>query len=543
MDYIYKRWSALIDITTVCPHSCVYCTRYERHLRPDQRRHMPLEQIEAAILAYKDWPTEVSIIGGEPLLHPQFDEINALLRKHLPQEKLNIFTSGLPSTPKTVSTTPLDPNSLYNWKPEYPWTQWPETNSDMTRTYRTIRFNPHNEEQMTSCSHHPLTIAVEEAVPDKALMWKLINNCWLQRCWSPTVNIHGAYFCEVGAALDMLLFDGANAWPVEAGGWKRKPHEFQEQVSQLCPRCGMCLPGERQLLGHRGELFSPGLLGDFRKRKLIRLNDQVSVVDQQYDVDTIERYAKTWYPGNYREDIVEDEDLPSFFKGFNVPLRLKDNDESLFCVDTDAEYAEALKRVVTLPIVEGPHLAPKRRYFLYQGLPFDALYDQYPFVLPERRHERHLYYRGLMLYLRCLLDDEAFAQLPGEDCSFEELAALPDKIHTLFNTVLLGEVEKRAKALAGREVYFWGCGAAWRQYRQFFSNVNARCFLVDVGSAPAKVDGLEIRNPEHMAEEFAKDGNLPIVVFARRLHMPGIEQALIRYGLKQREIIWAPLEA
>ena len=46
-----------------------------------------------------------------------------------------------------------------------------------------------------------------------------------------------------------------------------------------------------------------------------------------------------------------------------------------------------------------------------------------------------------------------------------------------------------------------------------------------------------------MAEEFARDGNLAIVVFARRLHMPGIEQALIRYGLKQREIIWAPLEA
>lgn len=95
---------------------------------------------------------------------------------------------------------------------------------------------------------------------------------------------------------------------------------FRNRSASFARVAGMCLPGERQLLGHRGELFSPGLLGDFRKRKLIRLNDQVSVVDQQYDVDTIERYAKTWYPGNYREDIVEDEDLPSFFKGFNVPL-------------------------------------------------------------------------------------------------------------------------------------------------------------------------------------------------------------------------------
>lgn len=543
MDYIYKRWSALIDITTVCPHACVYCTRYERHLRPDQRRHMSLDQIEAAIIAYKDWPTEVSIIGGEPLLHPQFTEINALLRKHLPQQKLNIFTSGVPSTPKTISATPPDPSSLYNWKPEYTWSQWPETNSDMTRTYRTIRYNPHNEEQMTSCSHHPLTIAVEEAVPDKALMWKLINNCWLQRCWSPTVNIYGAYFCEVGAALDMLLFDGANAWPVEAGWWKRKPHEFQDQVSKLCPHCGMCLPGERQLIGHRGELFSPGLLEDFRNRKLIRLDNLVTVVDKQYDVETIERFAKTWYPGNYREDIVEDENLPSFFKGLNVPLRLKENDPYFFRVDTDAEYAAALDRVVHLTTVAGQHLSPKRRYFLYQGLPYDALYDQYPFVLPEHSHERHLYYRGLMLYLRSLLDDEAFAQLPGEDCSFDELAALPDKIYALLNTVLQSKVEKSARSLAGREVYFWGCGIAWQQYRQHFSKVRGRCFLVDVGSPPATVDGITVRNPEHMAQEFATDGNLPVVIFARRQHMPAIEQSVIRYGLKQREIIWAPLEA
>ena len=46
-----------------------------------------------------------------------------------------------------------------------------------------------------------------------------------------------------------------------------------------------------------------------------------------------------------------------------------------------------------------------------------------------------------------------------------------------------------------------------------------------------------------MAQEFATDGNLPVVIFARRQHMPAIEQSVIRYGLKQREIIWAPLEA
>jgi hypothetical protein len=193
--------------------------------------------------------------------------------------------------------------------------------------------------------------------------------------------------------------------------------------------------------------------------------------------------------------------------------------------------------------MEGQHPVLKPRYFLHRGLSFDALHDQYPFVLPEYAAWRHLYYRGLTLYLRALLDDEAFARLPGEECSFAELVALPDRILRLVGGILFQTVRERAAGLAGREAYFWGYGAAWRHYRELFAEVKPRCFLVDLPGGQEMAEGVPVRHPGDMERDMANDGGLPVVLFVRRQHISGLEHALAKYpALAGREIIWAPLE-
>jgi hypothetical protein len=503
---------------------------------------MPIEKVEEAIIAYSDWPTEISIIGGEPLLHPQLKEINALLRKYLPQEKLNLFTAGLPNMNLETSNIPCDPNSCYEWRPEFPWTRWPENNSDLTRTYRTIRFNPHSREQMSTCSHHPLTVAVSEAVPNEALMWKLINNCWLQRCWSPTVNIHGAYFCEVGAAIDMILFDGANAWGVVKHWWKRRPEEFQEQVSKICVHCGMCLPQERQQIGDSSEIFSPLLLDKFKELGMQRL-DNVAIVKKTYNIEDIEHNAKSWYPGNYREDIVDDEEIPEFFKGLSIPLRLDIGDERVFPVDTQKDYSASLERAAQLPISEGPYHALKRRYFLYKNIHFDALYDQYPFVLQEHKNIRKLYYRGLMLYLKALTDNEHFSSLPREDCCDDDLFSLPNLIMKIYAQHTEMQVKKIAQLLNGKHVYFWGCGAAWERYQHIFSNVIPLCFLVGANYKKYTSKNLPIYHPEEVPQKLKLEKNSALVVFARRQHISNIEKNIAKIEwLRDKNIFWAPMD-
>jgi len=79
-------------------------------------------------------------------------------------------------------------------------------------------------------------------VEDEALMWELIRACPFQEHWSPVINDHGAYFCEIGATQDRILHGGRHAWPVKPGWWDKRPEDFEDQVQALCVNCSGCLP-------------------------------------------------------------------------------------------------------------------------------------------------------------------------------------------------------------------------------------------------------------------------------------------------------------
>lgn len=321
MQPMNKAWCVQIDVTNYCVRSCLYCSRYNRHLRPDQRAHMPVETFSAALRRLRHWPGKIGVIGGEPLLHPEFKTLNALLRRHFPphhslrarlaallkrrplpaNKKLGLWTSGLPGTPLAD----------------------PRHDPDIAATYGFIAYNPHDAEQMKKCRHQPLTVAIREAVPDEALMWQLIDNCWVQRTWCPSITHKGAYFCEVAAAQDILLNDGANAWPIEPGWWSAPPNsrEFLAQKEALCPNCGMAIPMERELLLKQSEKISPQLLEAFRARKLKRIHEQdVEIFSGTFSKEELQQNILSWYPGNYREDVKPDEQAREG-RGFPGELR------------------------------------------------------------------------------------------------------------------------------------------------------------------------------------------------------------------------------
>jgi len=287
MKNISESWCIQIDITNYCTHKCLYCSRYNRHLRPNQRKHMNIETFLLALKSLKDWPTKIGIIGGEPLLHPEFKLINYLLRKHFPKDKLGLWTSGIPNTDLTD----------------------PRTDPDIMRTYGFVAYNPHTIEQKKKCRHQPLTIAISEVVPEN-IMWKLIDQCWVQRTWCATITHKGAYFCEVAAAQDILLNEGQNAWQIEDNWWEIGPDssKFQEQVKKLCPNCGMALPLERETLEVIKEKITPLLLKKFTDSNLLHTSkNDIEIFHHVFTKGEINKNIMNWYPGNYREDLTSDE--------------------------------------------------------------------------------------------------------------------------------------------------------------------------------------------------------------------------------------------
>ena len=84
-----------------------------------------------------------------------------------------------------------------------------------------------------------------------------------------------------------------------------------------------------------------------------------------------------------------------------------------------------------------------------------------------------------------------------------------------------------ASSFAGKEVYFWGCGATYKKYRHFFADAQVRCILFDLPNAPQSVDGIPVKHPAELYKTSAE--RLPVIVFTRAMYCSTIEESL--YGL------------
>lgn len=215
-----EQWAIQIDVTNVCNRACSNCTRFVgHHQRPF---FMSVDQFANAVDALKDFPAKsplashephklIGVLGGEPLLHPQFADLTKIMMDVIPERKHRGLWTGLPWT-KTKHAAVIEEAFGY------------------------INHNMHN----TECRHSPILIAVSDRVKDEEERRRLIDNCWLQRLWSGTITPRGFFFCEVAASFD-LLFDGPGGLPVEPGCWDRPLEDFQEQIDFACGRCGIPL--------------------------------------------------------------------------------------------------------------------------------------------------------------------------------------------------------------------------------------------------------------------------------------------------------------
>ena len=214
MRPLYEMEIIQIDVTNACVNSCSNCTRLIGHHR--KPFFMDFDTFCNAVDSLADFPGIVGMIGGEPLLHPNFEEMARYMAEKLPNPKQRGLWSTIPKGNKYGSI--------------------------IKEVFGTQYFNDHTAKNIL---HQPVLVAAEDAVKDKDEMWELIDNCWVQNMWSASITPKGAFFCEVAASFDML-FDGPGGWPVEPDWWKRGVDDFAEQKNRACPRCGCAIPLERR---------------------------------------------------------------------------------------------------------------------------------------------------------------------------------------------------------------------------------------------------------------------------------------------------------
>jgi hypothetical protein len=202
-----------IEITNACPINCSNCTRFCGHQKP---YFMSLNLVEQCLQSMKDYPKMIGIMGGEPLLHPKFEQICKMAGQHFEPRQLGLWTS------------------LPEGKEKY--------RNVICETFGHIFVNDHSRDDIY---HAPILVASEDIVPDMRDLMFIADKCWLQNAWSACMNPKGAWFCEIAGALSILL-DGPEGWPIEHKWWLKTPLYFRSQAEWACPKCGVCLPLPRR---------------------------------------------------------------------------------------------------------------------------------------------------------------------------------------------------------------------------------------------------------------------------------------------------------
>jgi hypothetical protein len=199
-----------IEITNVCNRKCGNCTRFCSLIKKPY--FMPLDQVKRAVDSMIGFPHMTGCMGGEPLLHPDFEAICKYMQAKIPKKQLGLWTS-LPPGKEHYAALICD-------------------------VFEHIFVNDH---EGPAIYHQAPLVGIQEAFTNKKEMWIHIDKCWAQASWSASINPRGAWFCEIAAALSMLFGEG-KGWEIEPEWWTRIPKDYTSQMERFCPRCGFALP-------------------------------------------------------------------------------------------------------------------------------------------------------------------------------------------------------------------------------------------------------------------------------------------------------------
>nr|WP_312577415.1 hypothetical protein [Sedimentibacter sp.] len=226
-----------IDITNACIHECSNCTRFCGHFK--KPFYMDFDTFKRAVDSLEEFEGFILIMGGEPTLHPQFEQFVEYAFKKSPMNyNLN---SGRKPQRHFISyreqCTSFGKYALNKKKGLNLLTCLPKNYNRYFELIHDCFSHQQPNDHSVPSMHQPILISRKELKIPNDKWVELRDNCWLQNQWCASITPKGAFFCEVAAAMDML-FDGPGGWPIEKGWWKRTPKDYDDQL-HWCELCSM----------------------------------------------------------------------------------------------------------------------------------------------------------------------------------------------------------------------------------------------------------------------------------------------------------------
>ena len=252
-----------IHVTNVCNLACGGCDQFCGYFNKDKHFFISLEELENNIqsfYAYRDdnwgsldFPNEEKVFllyGGEPTLHPEFDDLLEILYKHdgIP---FVIYTNGR-SFLKELKDVELDVHcrdiSKQVYKSNLPRDCYPEF-QDVFKRFHSCHKNVayridyktkdvRGDFVATLCA--PCDIE-ENNNPNGKYYWERAKNiCYKWNSCENSIYNNKAYCCNVAASMDHMFFNGEHGWDVKKGKnpFCKSAKEIEKQMENFCYRCG-----------------------------------------------------------------------------------------------------------------------------------------------------------------------------------------------------------------------------------------------------------------------------------------------------------------
>lgn len=243
-------------VTSSCNLSCFHCTQGSNLRR--EPWFMTPDQFEAAVLSLKGYWGSIGVFGGCPTIHPQFETLCEILRKHWPKERCGLWANNLMGHGAACRLTFSEAISNLNVHLDH------EAHAEMRRDWP----ESHPFGLTQDSRHSPPFVAMRDVEPDESKRWELIADCDINKHWSALIGVFRgelrAWFCEISGAQSILHQDDPNypdtglelygrKWTKETDRWTDEPWwkfdmtTFRHQVRKHCHDCGIPLRGYGQL--------------------------------------------------------------------------------------------------------------------------------------------------------------------------------------------------------------------------------------------------------------------------------------------------------
>lgn len=249
----WRRGVIQIHVTRACDLACYGCTQGSN--LGGKPVIMTPKQFEIACQSLKGYWGVVGMFGGNPALHPQFEELCEILNDYFPQEQCGIWCNHPRGNGKKMRMV-FNPG-YSNLNVHLSQEAYDEFKRDWPECHPVGLYD--------DSLHSPPFVALQDVIKDEAERWKMISDCDINKYWSamvcaiPNRGVR-AYFCELAGA-QAILHANDPTWPdtgldIEtqffkiktAGGgekrcewWELPMSSFTEQVRQHCHRCGIPL--------------------------------------------------------------------------------------------------------------------------------------------------------------------------------------------------------------------------------------------------------------------------------------------------------------